>query len=120
MKAIFLSILLSFVLATTQSVEWLHPKTHDFGDIPYGREVSHSFSFKNISQKALTIDNVRASCGCTTPNWSAMPIFPDSTSSIVIKYDAADPGFFQKKIKVYFHKQRKAELLYIEGYVIEN
>lgn len=98
-------------------VEWLSPTSHDFGDIVHQKPVRFNFSFKNVSGSPITIDNVRTTCGCTTPDWQEAPIFPDSTSNITVEYDARDVGFFKKQIKVYLKGQRKAEKLWIEGFV---
>lgn len=87
------------------------------GDLPYETPVTHGFEFQNISSDTLRIDNVRTTCGCTLPDWSPAPIPPDSTSQITLEYDAEDKGRFRKKIKVYFDKQRRAEVLWIKGEV---
>lgn len=98
-------------------VKWLSPLSHDFGDITRHQPVKHNFSFKNISGAPLSIDNVRTTCGCTVPDWPEAPILPDSNGIIIVEYDARDEGYFKKQIKVYFHGQRKAEKLSIEGFV---
>ncbi len=100
-------------------VEWLDEKEHDFGDIVRNKPVVKYFSFKNISGEPITIDNIRSTCGCTAPDWSAAPVEHDSISKIRIEYDARKTGYFRKKIKVFFNSQRKAEVLYVEGYVLE-
>lgn len=117
-------LLLSLILilptlhtAADVKVEWLSETSHDFGDILHQQPVQYDFSFKNISNEPLTIDNVRTTCGCTVPNWKEAPILPDSTGIISVEYDARDEGYFKKRIKVYFQGQRKAEKLWIEGYV---
>ena len=103
--------------STASKVEWLSEDTHDFGDIPQKKPARYDFRFRNISGEPLVIDNVRPSCGCTVPNWDAAAVAPDSIGAISIEYDARDLGYFNKKVKVYFHGQRKAEVLYIEGWV---
>lgn len=100
-------------------VEWLSPTTHDFGDIAPKNAIEHQFHFKNISGQPFVIDNVRASCGCTAADWSEAPIPADSTAFIKVTYDANDQGFFRKYVKVYFSGQRKAEKLFLKGYVLE-
>ncbi|MCO6475354.1 MAG: DUF1573 domain-containing protein [Phaeodactylibacter sp.] len=102
---------------SASQVEWLAETTYDFGDIPHRKPAKHEFRFRNISGEPLVIDNVRPSCGCTAPGWDAAAVPPDSTGVISIEYDARDLGYFYKKIKVYFHGQRRAEVLYIEGFV---
>lgn len=98
-------------------VEWISPLTHDFGDLKINIPVTHVFRFKNISERALTIDNVRSSCGCTASDWSDELVEPGKEGKLEIEFDARKAGYFQKKITVYFSGQRKGEKLTIEGYV---
>lgn len=118
MPIIFLFLFLLPTLHSIDSkVEWLTPTSYDFGDIIHKQPVRHDFSFKNITDAPLTVDNVRTTCGCTVPDWSEAPVLPDSTGIISVEYDARDEGYFKKQIKVYFSSQRKAEKLMVEGYV---
>jgi hypothetical protein len=120
MRITIISLLACLVLGfqypdSVSSVSWLSAATHDFGAIKHNQPVRHEFRFRNISGKPLVIDNVRTSCGCTVPDWDAAAVAPDSIGIIGVEYDARDVGYFLKKIKVYFHGQRKPELLYLEG-----
>ena len=119
MKPLFLLLLFTFILGADPIVTWNNPTTHDFGDIDHKKPVQHEFSFTNISEEPFVIDNVRVACGCTSPDWPKEPILPDSTATITIEFDAEMKGYFYKWIKVYFSNQRKAEKLYIEGFVEE-
>lgn len=120
-----MKVLLSTILALTiclfapkSKVEWLSPTTHDFGEILHNSETTHTFPFKNTSDAAFVIDNVRTSCGCTAADWIETPILPDSTATIEVIYDAHDLGYFRKYVKVFLSGQRKAEKLYLEGEVV--
>lgn len=113
------SILLLVLFATGSVVKWEGETTYEMGDLIRYEPSAHAFVFKNISGEPLVIDNVRASCGCTVPEWGDAPVPPDSTGTINVTYDARDLGYFKKKIKVYFSNQRKAEVLFIEGWVEE-
>lgn len=120
LKAILLALTaFAFTLDNLSKVEWLTPATHEFGDLIHKEAATHEFLFRNISKDTITIDNVRPSCGCTLPNWEDTPVPPDSTGAIRVEYDAHDQGYFKKKIKVYFSGQRKAEILYLEGWVVK-
>jgi hypothetical protein len=110
------SLLALSVVAPKLSVVW-DTTTHNFGDIPHGQPVTHTFTFRNTGIRPLYIDNVRTSCGCTSPDWADVYIPPDSIGRIHVEYDAEDLGAFAKPVKVYFKGQRKAEKLLIEGYV---
>ena len=92
--------------------------THDFGEIQLNKYAYHTFSFRNISEKSITIDNVRPSCGCTAPDWPEEPIEPDSIGVINIRYDAHNKGEFRKKIIVFFSGQKKGDKLFVEGETI--
>ena len=98
-------------------IEWTSDTVHDFGDISFDEPVTYEFTFRNLGEDSLLIDNVRTSCGCTAPDWEDVAIPPDSIGVITIEYDGADQGYFEKKIRVFFNGYRKAEKLRIEGYV---
>lgn len=100
-------------------LSWLSATEHDLGDIPYQQAVSHTFQFLNTGKEALIIDNVRPGCGCTIADWDEQAVPPDSIGQIIVEYDARDKGYFRKMLKVYIHGQRRAERLWLEGYVIE-
>ncbi len=106
------------VPSTESSVEWLDDTTYDFGDIPKGTPVETTFRFRNTGDEMLLIDNVRPSCGCTTSDWPRGVILPDSSAAVRVEYSAGTPGPFQKLIKIYFKGQRRAEKLYVEGFVV--
>ncbi|HFA48225.1 MAG TPA: DUF1573 domain-containing protein [Bacteroidetes bacterium] len=114
---LLLSLFTFFPPQTSPTVEWLSPTTHDFGDIRQGKPVSVEFKFKNTGEAPMTIDNVRTTCGCTSPDWDQEVIPPGGDGLIKIEFSAKKPGYFYKKITVFFSTQRKGEKLYIEGYV---
>lgn len=73
---------------------------HDFGKNPQGTPVSHAFVFRNEGNAPLVLQNVKASCGCTTPFWPKEPILPGQESKIDVKYNMARAGNFTKTITV--------------------
>ena len=78
----------------------LKEKSFDFGKIPQGRPVTHVFELVNKSKEPIMLENVMASCGCTTPEWSRDPIQPGATSTIKVGYNSAAEGPFNKSITV--------------------
>lgn len=110
------SLWLAWAVAPKPSLQWEYT-THDFGDVQHGQPVEATFTFRNTGKTPLYIDNVRTSCGCTSPDWADVLVPPDSLGYIRVEYDAADLGAFSKPVKVYFKGQRKAERLLITGYV---
>lgn len=89
---------------------------YDFGKIPQGKPVTHIFEVVNTGTEPLQIENVQASCGCTTPEWSNDPIAPGASKKITVGYNAAANGKFEKAITV-FYNSGKTKLLYIKGEV---
>jgi hypothetical protein len=94
----------------------LKETTYDFGKIPQGRPVTHIFEITNTGSTVLLLENVQASCGCTTPEWSKDPIQPGATSSIKVGYNAASEGTFNKTITIKYDND-KTKVMNITGTV---
>ncbi|SRR6185312_6405627 len=75
----------------------------DFGKIPQGKPVTHVFEFTNTGDKPFALDNVQASCGCTTPEWNKDTIAPGATASIKVGYNAATEGPFNKTVSITYN-----------------
>lgn len=101
----------------TPVVEWLTEQDHDFGQVPSGKTVRFMFKYKNIASEPLLLQTVRTSCGCTAAEWTQEPVAPGATGQVLIEFESSQQGDFRKKIRVFFDKQRKAEILWIEGEV---
>ena len=99
----FFALTLVFgVNAQEKEVVNFNETTYDFGTIKEeaGR-VTHVFTCENTNATPISIKNVKASCGCTTPNLSKAPIAPGETRVITVTYNASGrPGMFQKSITV--------------------
>jgi len=91
---------------------------YEFGDIAYASDGRCSFTFKNTSDVPLVINTVRASCGCTSPEWPDNPIEPGKTGSIGITYNTHIPGNFYKSITVYSNSSNSPVKLFIKGNVL--
>ena len=120
----FLQLLLPSV-NTTQAlhnpappvVEWLTEKDHDFGTMKHERPQTFVFRYKTLHTDTILLETVRTTCGCTAATWTEGPIAPGDSGEIVVEYDAYQRGSFSKKIRVFFDKQRKPEILWIRGNV---
>ncbi len=75
---------------------------HDFGTFPEETgKVSYTFEFTNAGKGDLIVQDVKASCGCTTPNWTKAPVKPGEKGVIEVTYNATGrPGAFTKTISV--------------------
>ncbi|MCG8700955.1 MAG: DUF1573 domain-containing protein [Bacteroidales bacterium] len=90
---------------------------HDFGNIEYQGNGITEFVFKNTGGAPLILSNVRASCGCTTPEWPRNGIKPGDESVIKVKYDTKRVGSFSKTITVYSNADKSPIVLKIKGVV---
>lgn len=84
---------------------------YDFGKIPQGKPVTHDFEFTNTGDAPLVLDNVRASCGCTTPEWSKAPVAAGATAVIKVGYNAANEGPFTKTVTVMYNGNQSKQII---------
>ncbi len=94
----------------------LKETSHDFGKIPQGRPAIYVFEIMNTGKEPLKLDNVQASCGCTTPEWSKDPIPAGGTSKITVGFNAYAEGYFEKTINISYN-QTQSKMLTIKGNV---
>jgi hypothetical protein len=92
---------------------------HNFGEIAEeAGPVQHTFVFKNTGEVPVTILEAKASCGCTTPNWSKEAIAPGQSGEIVAEYNPFNrPGDFHKTITVNTNAEPNTIILNISGTV---
>ena len=80
---------------------------HDFGKIPQGKPVYYFFEIQNTGTTALKLENVQASCGCTTPEWNHEAIPAGASDKIKVGYNAANEGYFEKFITITYNGSQK-------------
>jgi len=92
---------------------------HNFGDVK--EEVSNTTTFKvtNTGDKPLIIENVEASCGCTTPQKPEKPILPGKTDVITVSFkaNAGQVGEQSKAVTVTANTKEKVHKLEIKAFV---
>lgn len=77
---------------------------------------TYSFNFKNEGSVPLILNNVQASCGCTTPEWTRQPVAPGAKGMIKVSYDPKNrPGVFNKTIRVSSNAENADVVLTILG-----
>lgn len=80
--------------------------------------VTHEFTFTNTGGAPVIIQNVKASCGCTTPDWTKDPVLPGKTGIIKATYNPQNrPGQFNKSITVTSNAENNTVVLTIKGTV---
>ncbi|MDE6207914.1 MAG: DUF1573 domain-containing protein [Muribaculaceae bacterium] len=103
----------------TTSVEWLE-LSHNFGAFDENDgPVSHIFRYVNTGSSPITILAARASCGCTSPEYSRTPVAPGDTGTIRVIYDPAGrPGRFSKYVGITFAGIEGMDKLTVSGTVV--
>lgn len=101
-----------------KAATWLE-RTHDFGLIDEdGGKVSCTMRLVNTTDSALSIIEVRSSCGCTAVHYPKQPIEPGDTASLTLVFNPRGrPGRFSKGVAVRLSSQPSRTSLIVEGTV---
>jgi len=92
--------------------------TYEFGTVEAGTKVEHDFVFNNSGKTPLIIANVRASCGCTTPEYPKTPIKPGESGVIKVVFDSQNQvGIQHKIITIQSNAQPSTTILHLKGKV---
>ncbi|MCR5469782.1 MAG: DUF1573 domain-containing protein [Prevotella sp.] len=92
--------------------------THNFGNFSEKSPVvSCVFTFSNVGEQPLVINQAVASCGCTVPEYTKTPIQPGEKGEIKVTYNGTGkfPGHFKKSITVRTNGAIEMTRLSIEG-----
>ena len=114
------SLFLSFSIYSQNTATISFSKNlHNFGTIQEADGITtYQFQFKNTGSKALIIKNVKASCGCTTPEWTKAPIAGGKSGFIKVSFDPKNrPGPFNKSITITSNATSSPNKLIIKGIV---
>ncbi len=117
---LILSVLALSVSLAAQPVMKFREMDHNFGTFKEeaGKQ-SFDFVFTNTGTAPLVIQQVVASCGCTTPQWTKEPVPSGGQGKITVTYDPAGrPNQFEKTINVYSNSKPEVQVLKIKGSVI--
>lgn len=102
-----------------QPVLEFEESSFDFGEVVEGTKATHEFTFKNTGNEPLVLQNVRASCGCTTPSWTKDPVLPGQKGKITAVYNSQGrPGVFNKSITVTSNAVKPSLVVSIKGQVL--
>lgn len=126
-KSIFLLIILSIFTFALQAQEnqatvadsiVFDKLEHDYGTVEYAGDGNTVFTFTNKGKSPVVLSNVKASCGCTTPEWTKTPVAPGEKGEIKVKYNTNLQGTFNKSITVSSNAANSTVILRIKGQVM--
>jgi len=103
--------------ATPQDSIIFASATHDYGTIVQGSDGSCEFKFVNKGKAPIVLNDVKASCGCTVPEWTRTPVAPGDNGTIKVTYNTNNVGAFTKSITVNSNAVNSPLVLIIKGNV---
>ncbi len=96
--------------------------THNFGTFSEKEpKVTCVFTYTNVGEQPLVVNQAIASCGCTVPEYTKTPVQPGEKGEIKVTYNGAGkfPGHFKKSITIRSNGAVEMTRLYIEGDMTE-
>jgi hypothetical protein len=83
------------------TIEWLDPAVQDLGKMEKGQIAEITWKFRNTGSNPLYVTDVRAGCGCTTPDPPKEPIAPGAEGVIKAKFNSTNfSGHVTKEVYV--------------------
>jgi hypothetical protein len=123
MKKYLLLTAVSLIIAYSSIAQSIHffKSTHDFGSFNESEGIKeYKFTYTNKGKAPLIVQNVKASCGCTTPEWTKAPILPGKSGYVKVSFDPKNrPGNFNKSITITANGNPSTTILHIKGTVTE-
>ena len=124
MKKLFLSLTaltlstLLFAQKTIADVAKFETETINQGYVKQSEPKEVKFVITNISKEPLIIEQATPGCGCTMGDYTKSPIAPGATGFISAKFNAANPGTFNKSLTVKFAGVDETKSITISGEVL--
>jgi len=95
---------------------------HNFGTFSEKNPVqSVVFTFTNVGEQPLIVNQATAACGCTVPEFTSTPVQPGEQGQIKVTYNGEGlfPGHFKKSVTVRTNGVVEMTRIYIEGDMTE-
>ncbi len=103
----------------TTTVSWKEMK-HDFGKVKEGEVVTHKYEFTNTGDNPAKVENVKPSCGCTTPDWTKEEIAPGQKGYVTVQFDTkAKQGNQTKTVNVVMNTEQRTTMLTFSAEVLK-
>lgn len=94
----------------------------NFGELKESMKfATHRFRFRNLTDRAVLVNKVESSCGCTSPTWSQDSIQPGEFGFVDARYETTNRiGKFDKTLTVYTNSPvSPIQFLAIKGVVVK-
>ena len=113
-----LMLVCGITFASAQAEIKFDKLTNDFGTFSESSPVvTCTFTFTNVGNQPLVVNQAVASCGCTVPEYTKDPVKPGEKGESKVTYNGTGkfPGHFKKSITVRTNGKVEMTRLYIEG-----
>ncbi len=100
LTSVFFLSLAVIAQGNTDGIIKVNTEKYDFGKLKQGVPADYYFIIKNVTDKAVVVENAWGSCGCTTPEIPKEPIAPGATAKLKVQYNSAAMGHFEKDVYV--------------------
>ena len=107
------------VATSSQTKVVLDKKLDEMGDFDWKIPQTATFSLRNLGDHLLIIEDINASCGCTSVTYSKEPVPSGKSADIQVTYRAEHPEHFEKTITVYCNTPTSPICLKIRGNAID-
>jgi hypothetical protein len=91
----------------------------DVGERRQNSDVNASYVIYNTGSNDLYIQSVQPDCHCTVADFSKTPIGPNDSTTIILRYDAVQPGAFQSSAVVTSNAVMSNTLLIFRGSIVQ-
>lgn len=107
------------VATSSQTKVVLDKNLDEMGDFDWKTSQTATFSLRNLGNHLLIIEDINASCGCTSVAYSKEPVSPGKSADIQVTYRAEHPEHFEKTITVYCNTPTSPIRLKIRGNAVD-
>lgn len=92
---------------------------YDFGSVPQGPAITHTFTIKNVGQADLVIGQVQSTCGCTIAALAKKRLRPGESTQVAATFDTRhERGKASRQIDVYSNDPRTPDqVLTLQGVI---
>ena len=118
MKTLTCILFLSLFSFTISAQEFKFEKELiNYGKIAKGSNGERVFTFTNVGNAPLIIEDIKTSCDCAVPKKPEAPIMPGEKGTITVSYDTSKTGGFSKVITIFSNAKNNRKTIKIKGYI---
>ncbi|MDQ3192370.1 MAG: DUF1573 domain-containing protein [Bacteroidota bacterium] len=93
-------------------------KVHKFGKVKEGEIVEFKYTFTNIGNDPLIINNIKVACSCTAFEFPKYPIDPTKAAEITVSFDTKNKiGYQDRTLEIYSNSLNSPHIVRFKGTV---